>query len=224
MRRAHRNTLNTLSLIGTAAVATVAAAATAGWTFLNGGTLVASSHTNLRFETVDSGAHLDCGYSRAKSTAMSGSELSGIDMVSIEEIEFSSPSNPDGSGLCSASAGYTGRVIPKGLPWKFQAGGFDAATGTVTGKVTGVSVSVEFSDYCQVDFTAPGGGPGEVYIRYKNSTGEILIDRSDGRGTNLVIEKTNGLCDPIAVRVGDRVMMSGGYEVEGVEKPVVTSP
>lgn len=216
--------LGTAALAGAAALATTAAAVTVTWTILQGGVKTSNNVGNVIFQNTTSGAVVTCTTSTATSQLVSGTKPSGTDLVTITNISFATPANP--GSVCTGPAGLYVKVAPKNLPWKFQATSYDAASGVVRGKATGIALSLESSDGCQADLMAPGGAKGEVELAYTNSTGRVSVQAKTGTGTNLVVTKINPYCDPLMVDVGDGLKADLVHQVTGTSTnwPKVTSP
>ncbi|GAA2598286.1 hypothetical protein SMC26_04700 [Actinomadura fulvescens] len=219
MLRKTKKTVEGVALVSVVVFATAAAGFNATWTFLPGGAVTATATEPIIGEDIQTGSFATCDTSVVKATAKSGSGLSGGDLVSIDEINFSDSTTDD--GRCPTATGGASTLIPLGLPWKFSAQSYDVATGTTKGVVTGVSVRSESSDGCVVTWARPGGAPGEVYISYTNSTGEIRIEEDGRNGSNLIAVDTRD-CNPNDVSPGDQLRVSGAYVPDPLQK--VTSP
>lgn len=220
MNRRAKRSLTTTSLISAAAAVTMAAGITATWTFLPGGEIAAVNDGNLGVVT-DRGTVLTCTHSTVKSSAKSGSGLPGQDIGSIEEFVLSG--NPDDSDeRCRSTPGsILVRVVPENLPWKFHLESYGPATGLVSATVTGVKARSEGSDGCDVEWTGPDGGPGEVHVKYDNADGSVTAFPDD---FSLVASSFNGVppCDPSLIQLGDKLAVAGRWLVE--PKQTVTSP
>lgn len=219
MRRSASKTLTTASLIGTVVIATAGAGLEATWTFLPGGTIKATSTENIVATVAITGTFASCDTSKATTTAKTGSGLSSERLVSIDDISFTDSSTAD--GRCPTGTGTVSKVTPLGLPWRFNAQSYDAATGKTLGKVTDAGVRVEAGDGCAVTFAGPDGSPGEVDLSYANSTGEIRIESGGRHGTNLIAVETSN-CSPSDVAKGDLLELEGAFVADPLQR--VTSP
>lgn len=219
MNRRARRTLTTTSLISAAVAVTMAAGITATWTFLPGGEITAFNVGDAGAVT-DRGTVVTCTTSTVKVSAKSGSGLSGQDIGSISEMTLEgNDSDPSDSRCLSTPGGIFIRIMLRDLPWKFSVESYDPASGEVSGKVTGVKAGFQGSDGCSAEFTAPGGGPGEVFVTYSNSEGTV---RTDPTRFSLVATTLTGTCDPDLIAIGDGLAAAGIWEVQ--PKQEVTSP
>lgn len=228
MNRQARRTLTATSLISTAMVATMAAGVTLTWTFLPGGEITATNVGDLGAVT-SRGTVVTCINSVAKVVAKSGSGLSGQDIGSINEFDLKGNSTHPSDERCITSpGGILVEIIPLNLPWKFDVESYDLASGIVSAKVTGVKARIHGSDGCSVEWTAPGGSPGEVHVKYDNTTGIVKAEPADPNqptdpiNSTLVASVLTGTCDSDFVREGDKLAIAGHWEVRPIQS--VTSP
>ncbi|WP_157407361.1 hypothetical protein [Actinomadura atramentaria] len=210
MRGTKKTALSTAVLVTASILATAASGVAGTWKFLPGGTIHATEAYTLYVMENQTGIVVTCDTVTSSSTAHAGSGLSGDDLLSIDSISFADSSRSVG---CPASAGSTAQLTPLHLPWKYQASSYDAGSGKVEGRITGISLRVtNLSDGCVADIGFPGGIP----VTYENSTGTVV----PAADTGAVIESTN--CDRTIANVGDTFTVDGAFMVNPVQ--TVTSP
>ncbi|MFC4121068.1 hypothetical protein [Nonomuraea zeae] len=147
-----------------------------------------------------------CKTVEAKVSARRGVGLPGDGIISITGISFA----PVGA-TCIGPLGLTMDVSVDTLPLKFDATAFDARTGMVAGRVSGVSVTVESSDGCVVTVA------GQADATYDNTSGAIVI----ADNSHLRIASVGPYCSSSGLKVGQNAVLNGRFEV--APRGVITS-
>lgn len=76
---------------------------------------------------------------------------------------------------CSGPLGFTFTVSVSGLPWSIHARSYNAATGTTTGTITGLRISLSGSGCSATLGAATSGSPITANFSYTNSTHILKI-------------------------------------------------
>ncbi|GAA3605720.1 hypothetical protein GCM10022419_108160 [Nonomuraea rosea] len=168
---------------------------------------IATGTGQISAQVVQAGWFMSCNTVEAKVSARRGTGLPGEGVIAITGITFA----PVGA-TCAAPFGATLDVTADVLPLKFNATAFDAATGKVAGRVSGISVGVESSDGCVLTAT------GQADATYDNSSGAILVEDTD----HVRIATVNARCIADGLKVGHNVIVEGRFDL--APRGVITSP
>lgn len=216
MRKSGKSALTGVSLAATAVVTTAAAALVSTWTFSPGGTFTATNVGNVTLHNIDKGSSGTCNSSTATVTAKVGSGHSGTGLLSVNALTLDHNMWPS-TNECAGPNNIKVSITLLGLPWRFDALSYDAATGKTTGKLVGLGANIHGGDGCDLTVGGPGSTPGEVPAVYTNSTRRVSIN-----GGNLVIKTADAQCDPTLFAAGDHMRAIGTYYARTAQ--TVTSP
>ncbi|KAB2346070.1 hypothetical protein [Actinomadura rudentiformis] len=203
-------------LVAVAASASVAVASSLTWTFSPGGQIVATNVGNIVPRNLTRGSLISCSEAEVKATAKTGSGLSGIGLVSVDEVRLGGyTGDPE---ICEGPSNLAMQIVINDLPLEFNADSYDASTGTTRGKLVnddagGVTAKViGLDDGCEADWTGSAGTPGNIDISYSNRTGEVTIE-----GTNLEAVNVNANCPAAFIRNGDKLGVTGIFKANPVQ-------
>ncbi|MFC5180213.1 hypothetical protein [Actinomadura harenae] len=189
------------SVVGLAA----APAAAATWT-VSGGT-AASGHGRTDFKNTTAGVTLaTCRDSSFTSSFTNGVGLPGAGIGQMLTWSFHETGLP--AGLCTAGpTGFTVSVVAIGLPYVFNAVGYNAISQTTTGTLTGLRFSLNSpADNCVVTVGGPGGTTGT--LNWSLQGNQLTFS-----GGNLTAYSVSSSCDPTAINGGDSISANGTYTV-----------
>ncbi|MFI0447277.1 hypothetical protein [Actinomadura sp. 6N118] len=216
MSRTARGVLGgSFAVAATFVAASVAVASSLTWTFSPGGQIVATNVGNIIPRNVTRGSLITCSAAEVKATAKTGSGLSGIGLVSVDEVHLGGyVGDPD---ICEGPSHLAMQVVINDLPLEFNAESYDASSGTTRGKLINDSPGVTakvigLDDGCEADWTGPAGTPGHIDISYSNRTGEVTIE-----DTNLVAVNVNALCPAVSLQAGDRLGVTGTFKADPIQ-------
>jgi hypothetical protein len=143
-----------------------------------------------------------------KAKLKSGSGLSGS-IGSITSAKFTH---------CRWVLGITMTLRATHLPWHLSARSYNASTGTTTGTITGIHITIAgLACAAVVDGTGPAKDDGRINFRYVNKTHKLTFPRSGG---NLHYYKVNHCMGIVAS--GDSANLHATYTVSPAQK--ITSP
>ena len=191
------------ALLVAALGATTALAATT-WTVTPGGTFSGTGKLTLSF----GGGGFTCSSSVAgklRGGNGPGSHIGSITAMGLTDCAGPPPLQP----VWTLQAG--------GLPWAMNAQSYDSGTGTTTGKVTGLHLSVA-GEGCAFTVDGTGGGKdnGKVTFTYTNGTHVLKL----GKPGNLHAYNISGCAGLISN--GSPVGLAASYTISPPQK--ITSP
>ncbi|WP_327092815.1 hypothetical protein OIE66_19900 [Nonomuraea sp. NBC_01738] len=184
-----------------------AQAAEPTWTIPMSGLAGGTGYLNAQH--AQAGWYVGCDAVGTKVRAHRGKGVSGAGVIDITSVTFGSTAS---AATCPGPFGLTMEITADTLPMKFDALAFDARTGTVAGRVSGIKATVESSDGCVLTVS------GQADATYSNSDGAIVLDDRD----HLRVTAASAPCASGAVQVGDTIMVDGRFEVN--PHGVITSP
>jgi hypothetical protein len=185
-----------------AALGTTGALAATTWTVTPGGGFTGTGTLTLSL----SGGGLSCNSSIAGK--LRGGKGPGSHIGSIASLGLTS---------CTGPLGLTWTVQAGGLPWAMNAQSYNSGTGTTTGKVTGMHLSVS-GEACSFAVDGTGGSKdnGKVTFTYTNATHVLKL----GKPGNLHAYNVSG-CTGL-VTSGSTVSLSASYTLTPPQ--TITSP
>jgi hypothetical protein len=146
--------------------------------------------------------------SSIKATLKTGSGLSGS-VGSITSATFTN---------CRWVLGYIMTLKATDLPWPLSAQSYDASTGTTTGTITDIHITIAGPGcVAVVDGTSAAKDDGQINFRYLNKTRELTFP---GSGGNLHCYQVNGCAGLVAS--GDQANLHATYTVSPAQE--ITSP
>ncbi|WP_433359057.1 hypothetical protein [Streptosporangium sp. CA-115845] len=173
---------------------------------------IASGAGHLNATHVQAGWSVSCNTVEAKVRAHRGTGMTGDGVIAITGVMFGSA-----DALCAGPLGLKMEVTVDTLPLKFDATAFDARTGMVAGRVSGITVTVESSNGCVLTIAGPNGKPGQADASYSNPDGTIVID---DRG-HLRVTAQSSSCNA-GIQIGDSIVVDGRFEL--TPRGILTSP
>jgi len=180
------------------------------WTVPMSGIATGTGRLNATIAQV--GWQVACHTVEAKARAHRGAGMSGAGVIAITSVMFGSADD-----LCDGPLGLTMEVTVDTLPLNFDATAYDARTGVVAGRVSGLTVTVESSNGCVLTIAGPDGRPGQADASYSNPDGTIVID---DRG-HLRVASQSAACNA-GIKIGDSVIVDGRFEL--TPRGIITSP
>lgn len=180
-----------------------AVAAPSTWTVKPGGVVKASSVNLGITDTAKprAGAPLPtiC-HSSIKAKLKSGSGLSGSSIGSITSVTFTD---------CKWVLGYIMTLKATHVPWQVNAQSYDKATGTTSGTLTGIHITIVGPGCATViDGTGSAKNNGQIAFRYVNKNHKLTFPSSGG---NLHYYSVNGCLG--VVKSSDSANLHATYTV-----------
>ncbi|MFI0367727.1 hypothetical protein ACH35V_07595 [Actinomadura sp. 1N219] len=175
------------------------------WTVSPGGGVAATAPAEIRNTT--KGWTIRCTASFS-GTAPPGADQSGYGLISFDQGSLAGCNGPN-------SLTTTAAVV--NLPWDLYATAHDAATGRTTGTFSNINLTLDASNGCRMDVSAPDGGPGWTDATYAN--GDHILNLT---GAHLSVTFTNYRCTTDLVATGDAVELAASLPVSPAQ--TISSP
>jgi hypothetical protein len=186
-----------------AALGTTTALAATTWTVSPGGGFTGTGTLTL---SLGGGGGLSCNSSIAG--GLRGGKGPGRHIGSITALGLTN---------CAGPAGLTWTIQAGGLPWVMNAQSYNSGSGTTTGKVTGMHLSVS-GEACSFTVDGTGGSKdnGKVTFTYTNATHVLKL----GKPGNLHAYNVSG-CTGL-ITGGSPMSLSASYTISPPQ--TITSP
>ncbi|TDD23329.1 hypothetical protein E1287_39085 [Actinomadura sp. KC06] len=175
------------------------------WTVAPGGGVSATAPAEIRNTT--RGWTIRCA-SSFSGTAPPGADQPGYGLISFDQGSLTGCTGPD-------SLTTTAAVV--NLPWDLYATSYDTAAGRTTGTFSNINLTLDASNGCRMDVSAPDGGPGWTDATY--TSGDHILNLT---GAHLSVTFTNYRCAPDLVAAGDTIELAASLPISPAQ--TISSP
>ncbi|MGH3239827.1 MAG: hypothetical protein ACRDNL_05565 [Spirillospora sp.] len=195
--------LTAFALVTSAPTPSRADAAT--WTVSPGGAVSATAPAEIRNTTRNWTISCTATFS---GTAPAGAGQSPYGLISFAEGSLTTCTGPN-------DLTTTSTVV--NLPWDFYADAHDAVQGRTSGTLNNLALTLDLSNGCRADVTAPDGAPGTIDAAYINAGGALTVS-----GAHMNVTFTNFRCTTDLVAQGDAIELAGVLPLTPAQ--TITSP
>lgn len=167
------------------------------WTAAPGGAVSATAPVSIR--NVTKGWAADCPSASFSGSVPGGSGHSGYGLLSFDQAAFTGCTGPNGLSVT---------VTVDNLPWDFYADAYDAGRGKATGTFNNLYLTLDVSNGCRMDVSAPDGAPGSTDAAHTNGDHTLSLS-----GARLGTTFTNFKCTGAFAETGDTIELSSALPI-----------
>ncbi|WUI01104.1 hypothetical protein OHR68_04595 [Spirillospora sp. NBC_00431] len=175
------------------------------WTVSPGGAVSATAPAEIRNTTKNWTIGCTATFS---GTAPAGAGHSPYGLISFDQGSLTACAGPN-------ALTTTSTVV--NLPWDFYAGSYDAVQGRTSGTLNNLALTLDVSNGCRADVSAPDGAPGTTDAAYANAGGTLTLS-----GAHMKVTFTNYRCTTDLVAPGDQIELAAVLPLTPAQ--TITSP